>query len=205
MLWLVTFYTRLRLLVLVFSLTAIMAGCGGGVVILEGVTQDTANSVVLILGQNRIEADRVIRKDGTYNITVSSNNQIQALAILKANGQPEQAFTSLGEVFKKDGFISSPLEEQSRFIYALDQQISDMLSQFDGVISVHTDISLPAPSDNLWQTETVRPAASVLIKYKQGYRLDLYSNRIKQLVTNAVPGLTQDKVTVLTVPVSAIN
>jgi len=178
-----------------------LTACGAqsSTIIADNLNQDRANNVILILGENGIRANLNVNKDGSYSIGVSRGNQIKAISILKQNGQPQKNFTSLGEEFKKDGFISSPLEEQNRFIYALDQEISEMLSQLDGVISVNTQISLPAPSDNLWQADKSQPGASVLIRYKSGYRIDLYTNRIKKLVSNAVPGLSQDRVEVLTV------
>ncbi|MBP9743684.1 MAG: EscJ/YscJ/HrcJ family type III secretion inner membrane ring protein, partial [Burkholderiales bacterium] len=123
---------------------------------------------------------------------------IRALGILHMNGSPSQQYNTMGDVFKKDGFISSPLEEQGRFIYALQQQIEKMISQIDGVIDVECQVSLAPSTDNLWQNDQVKPAAAVFIKYKNGYRLDLYVNRIKQLVANSVPGLSPDRVEVLT-------
>ena len=189
------------ILILNCCLALILAGCdnNSNVMIANNVTMDIANNVILTLGQAGINANMQQEKGGNYNITVAKSDQVKALGLLKQNGQPQKSYTSLGEEFKKDGFISSPLEEQSRFIYALDQEISNMLSQLDGVISVNTQISLPAPSDNLWQSDKAQPGASVLIKYKSGFRADLYANRIKQLVSNAVPGLSQERVEVLTI------
>lgn len=168
-------------------------------ILVEHITQEAANNVIYILGTNNISAEKAIQKDGTYIVTITKSDQIKALGLLQNNGAPQKDFATFGEVFKKDSFISSPLEEQGRFLYALNQEISGMLSQIDGVISVKTEVSLPQVSDSLWQTEQAKPSASVLIKYKPGYRVYLYVNRIKQLVSNAVPGLTPDRVEVLTI------
>jgi len=178
--------------------TLVIVGCGNSnTVILENLDQDAANSVLVSLGENNINATRQRVKDGTYSITVNAGAQRRALEILQSNGMPTKNYTNLGIEFKKDSFISSPLEEQSRFIYALDDQVSAMVSEIDGVVSVSTQISLPPPNDNLLQTEEVHPAASVLIKFKDGYHLEMYTNRIKQLVANAVPGLMAANVVVL--------
>jgi len=168
-------------------------------ILVEHISQEAANNVIYILGTNNIVADKAVQKDGTYTVTINKADQIKALGLMQNNGAPQKDFASFGEVFKKDSFISSPLEEQGRFLYALSREISGMLSQIDGVISVKTEVSLPQVSDNLWQTEQAKPSASVLIKYKPGYRVYLYVNRIKQLVSNAVPGLTPDRVEVLTI------
>lgn len=178
----------------------IIAGCNNSkIVLLNQMSQDLANEIILQLGQSGIECSTQMQKDGTYALMINKSDQLNALAILQANGLPTQNYASMGDVFKKDSFISSPIEEQGRMTYALEQQISNMLSQIDGVINVKTQVSLPPPSDNLWQSAQISPAASVFIKYKNGYRLDLYTNRIKQLVANSVPGLTADKVEVLSV------
>ncbi len=176
----------------------IFASCGEGrVSVLSGVNQDSANEVVLILGNNNISVTQQVTKDGRYSIFVDANNKLAALNILHDNGLPHLGFTNMGEIFKKDSFISSPLEEHSRFLYALDQEISSMLSTLNGVVEVKTIVNLPMPNDNLWQSEQVPSSASVIIKYRQGERIDPYINRIKTLVSNAVPGLTTDRVTVV--------
>ena len=170
------------------------------IILVEGVTQDNANDILLLLGNANIKAQKEFnKKENTYQVLIPSDQQVTALRVLKNNGQPEKTFANLGQVFKKESFISSPLEEHSRFLYALDQEIQDMLSDVNGVISVKTKVSLPLPNDNLWQGEIPKPSASVMIKYKQGERVDLYINRIKSLVSNAVPGLTPDRVEIMTV------
>lgn len=176
-----------------------LVGCDGNyIVLVNGVNQSMANTIVLQLGENNISANKQQDKDLTFSVLVPKKDQVKALGILRINGTPGQQYSSLGEVFKKDGFISSPLEEQGRFIYALQQQIAKMISQIDGVIDVECQVSLAPSSDNLWQNDQVKPAAAVFIKYKNGYRLDLYVNRIKQLVANSVPGLSPERVEVLT-------
>ncbi len=176
-----------------------LCGCSGNyITLVDNVTQDTANMIILQLGQNDIPATKLQNKEKTFQVQVAKSNQLKALSVLNMNGSPSKQYNSIGEVFKKDSFISSPLEEQGRFIYALQQQIANMISQIDGVIDVECQVSLAPSSDNLWQNEQIKPAAAVFIKYKNGYRLDLYVNRIKQLVANSVPGLTSDRVEVLT-------
>lgn len=181
----------------------IFVGCSDSkIYLVRGLSQTNANAVTLLLEQNSIDTQEEILKDGTYNILIANKDKVLALKLLSQSGLPRSSFTSLGEEFKKDGFISSPMEEQSRYIFALQQEISNTILQINGVISVHTQISLPPPSDNLWQGSVVYPSASVLVKYMQGYRVDLYTNKLKSLITNAVPGLTTDKVSILMISVN---
>ena len=193
------FFPHLGKLLCIISIICLVA-CESdiNVKVASDVTQSAANDMVLLLGMNGIKVNKTTLKDGNYDLFVLHKDQLDALKLLKANGKPLKSFVSLGDVFKKDSFISSPLEEQGRFLYALDQEISSMLSQIDGVTVAITKVSLPSPTDSLWQNEVINPSAAVLIKYKYGYRVDLYANRIKKLVSDAVPGLTPDNVTVVT-------
>lgn len=181
-------------------------GCNTSqIIILSNLTQDDANNVVLTLGEQNITAQRIINKDGSYAISIPQDKQITALEILHNDGKPNQNFSNMGEIFKKDSFISSPLEEQARFIYALEQQISSQISQIDGVVSVSTQVSLPPANDSLWQNQTLNSSASVLVKYKENSHLQIYNNRIKQLVANAVPGLTLEHVELIMISIKDQN
>lgn len=184
----------------------ILVGCGDSqVAVLQGLDQNAANDVIVTLGANHIEAAKQVEKGGTYTILVASKNTTSALTTLYNNGLPNKPNTTLGDEFKKDGFISSPLEEQSRFIYALEAQISSMISLIDGVNNVSVQITLPQPDDNMLQTDDVKPSASVLIKFKPEYHLEVYTSRIRQLVANAVPGLTPDRVEILFISQEEVN
>lgn len=189
-------FLKVSLVVIAGSL--IVSCSGGSVMILDNLDQTEANNVILVLGRNNITAQKELDSKGeSYKIKVSANQEVAALKILHQDGEPNKRYTSLGDVFKKDSFISSPLEEQARYVYALEQQISSMISQIDGVVSVSAQVSLPPPSDNLWQNQEVKPSASVLIRYREGYHLKMYANRIRQLVANSVPGLDIDHVEVM--------
>jgi len=56
---------------------------------------------------------------------------------------------------------------------------------------------MPKPNDKLWQSEVPKPTASVLIIFKQGARIDLYTNKIKSLVSHSVEGLIPEQVEVV--------
>ncbi|MES2615022.1 MAG: hypothetical protein V4591_06375 [Bdellovibrionota bacterium] len=166
-------------------------------VLVQGLNQTDANTVILTLANNNVPATKRVDKDNSFSILVDPKNQILGLQVLSNFGEPIAKRTSMGEVFHKDGMISSPMEEFARYTYALDQDLESTLAQIDGITSVKVHVSLPMPSDNLWSSEAAKPGAAVFIKYRSGYRIDLLTNRIKLLVSKAVPGLTPDMVEIL--------
>ncbi len=165
-------------------------------ILIQNVSQENANSIILLLANNKIDGEKQVEKDGSFSILVDSKDQIKGLQILANSGEPQSKHTSMGEVFKKEGLISSPVEEFARYTYALDQDLEGTLSQIDGILVVKVHVSLPMPTDNLWSTDAPKPGAAVFIKYRAGYRIDLLTNRIKLLVSKAVPGLSPDMVEV---------
>lgn len=168
--------------------------------LLYNISQDNANRILFQLQQHGINAHKELQKDGSFNISVPNEKQTQALQILdNIGGGLTPEYTNLGSVFKKDGFISSPLEEHARLEYALDQEISAMLSEIGGVIVVKTEVGLPAPNDNLWQSSASEPTVAVLIKYRSGSEVTLYASKVKSLVSHSIPGLSVERVDVLMV------
>lgn len=193
----------MRLLKILFLLSFILWGCSSNEpkLLLNQLDQINANQVEVTLLNNGINSvTKQILKDGTFAIYVNASEFTSALNILNSYMIPSPAFSNFGEVFKKDSFISTPVEEHGRFIYALEQEISAMISKVNGVNSVKVIINIPQPSDNLWQDSQPKSSASVLIISQFGSRTDLYRQRIKELVTNAVPGISKSNVEVVIIP-----
>lgn len=101
---------------------------------------------------------------------------------------PERSRTSLGEIFKKEGVISTPLEERARYIYALSQELEATLSQIDGVIVARVHVVLP---ERIAPGEPVQPAsAAVFIKHTPALDPDSVRGRIQQMVASSIPGMS---------------
>src|SRR5207253_392127 len=66
-----------------------------------------------------------------------------SIAILKEAGLPKQEFQTMGQVFKKDGLVSSPMQERAQMIFALSQELSRTVSEIDGVLSARVHLVLP--------------------------------------------------------------
>ena len=117
-------------------------------------------------------------------------------------GLPHENYDSLGTVFKKEGFTSTPLEERARLIYGLSQELSRTISEIDGVVQARVHLTMPE-ADPL-SREAKPSAASVFVKYRTGFDLRSQTAAIKALVTNGIDGLTYERVSVVMVPAQAL-
>lgn len=174
---------KLLLLLPVFMLF----GCNDQVELNHGLTENDANEVAAELGRYHIEAEKRVSKEG-ITLLVDAPELNRAVHILDAAGLPRPARTNLGEVFQKNGVISTPLEERARYIYALSQEVEATLSQIDGVIVARVHVVLP---ERVAPGEPVQPAsAAVFIKYRPDLDPDVIEPRIRKMVASSLPGLT---------------
>lgn len=163
-----------------------LSGCNPLVVLNTGLTENDANDIIAELSHYKIAANKQIDKDGV-TILVDSDNIARSVQILNASGLPHKARTNLGEEFQKTGIISSPLEEQARYIYALSQELESTLSQIDGVVVARVNVVL---ATRVAPGEPIQPAsASVFIKHTAALDPDTIEPKIRQLVAASIPGL----------------
>lgn len=177
-----------RLLVVVCLL--LLAGCSDDVVLFGGLSEQESNEVIARLADEHIIAHKQMEKLGVSVVVVASDLN-RAVRVLDAAGLPHHARASLGDIFKKEGVISTPLEERARYIYALSQELESTLSQIDGVIVARVHVVLP---ERIAPGEPVQPAsAAVFIKYSSALLdPDSVRARIQQLVASSIPGMSQD-------------
>ncbi len=162
--------------------------------------QRHANQIVATLRQHGIPADRSAGKGDRLSVLVEESRFAEAVAVLNDNGLPKQEFATLGEVFKKDGLVSSPVQERAQMIFALSQELSRTVSEIDGVLSARVHLVLPE-NDPLRQ-QLVPSSASVFIRHHASVPMNDFVPQIKMLVANGVAGLSYDKVSVILVPVA---
>ena len=153
-----------------------------------------ANEMVALLQGAGIEARKEARDAGTYALTAQQEDFGRAIELLHANGLPRGSFESVGQVFKKEGFVSSPVEERARLTYALSQELANTLQTIDGVVVARVHLAVP-DKDPL--ADKAKPAsASVFIKHRPGRDLSGQIGQMKALVVNGVEGLPYENVTV---------
>jgi type III secretion protein J len=153
------------------------------------------------LQQRGIPAQRVAVKGGQYTVVVDKGRFAESIAILKEAGLPKQEFQNMGQIFKKDGLVSSPMQERAQMIFALSQELSRTVSEIDGVLSARVHLVLPE-NDPLRQ-QLVPSSASVFIRHRGNMPVGNLVPQVKMLVANGVAGLSYDKVSVVLVPVDS--
>ena len=173
-----------------------LAGCGDQDVYGQ-LREGEANEMVAALRQADISAEKRQSGDGEWSISVAREDFADAVRVLDANGLPEEDFATLGEIFAKEGFVSSPVEERARLIYGLSQELGHTVSEIDGVVQARVHLAIPE-ADPL--SDVAKPSsAAVFVKYQPGYDLPGLTGAIKSLVTNSIEGLSYDRVSVVMV------
>ena len=137
-------------------------------------------------------------KGGVVTLTVESGRVPDAITLLNAAGLPREKFANMGDLFKKEGLISSPSEERVRYIYGTTQELSRTLTGIDGVLSARVHVVLPN-NDPVASTAAKPASAAVMIRYAPGTAIEAAVPKIKELVVNSIEGLSYDRVSVVLV------
>lgn len=187
-----TFSTRLRAGLLAPLL--LLAACGAQVELVSDLPEPEANEVLSALLDANIRASKTLTKEGV-RLTVEQSQVARAITVMRSEGLPRERFARMGEVFRKEGMISSPLEERARYLWALSQELSNTVNQIDGVLRARVHVVLPERSSGA--DPAMPSSAAVFIKYKRGYNLDDSVAQVKRLVASSIPGLTSERVSVV--------
>lgn len=166
--------------------------------IYQGLSENQANTMLSVLLRHGIPAEKLSAKSG-FSIAVQENRIIQALEVLKENSLPREDFQNLGKVFSAEGMISSATEEQARLAFAISQELSDTFSRIDGVLTARVHVVLS--QTDLSTGNVTPPSAAVFLRHTPESQATRLIPHIRELTANAVPGLMQDKVSVMLVPV----
>src|SRR5690606_403027 len=139
-----------------------------------------ANKMLAVLLSEGIAAKRELQDDGLISVSVPDERFAEAVALLDDAGLPAQKFSSMGDVFKSNSLVASPVQERAQMIYALSEEISHTVSQIDGVLSARVHVVLP---DNDLLKRVISPSsASVLVRYEADTAIDELIPQIKTLV-----------------------
>ena len=178
---------------LVLVAVVALAGCGRED-LYTNVTESDANTMLGLLIARGISATKRPVKENLFAVAVPRDQFASAVDILKWYGIPKETFQGIGEMFPKTGLVSSPSEERIRFMHALAGNISEMLSNIDGVITAR--VILVLPSNDPYTNANNPASASVFLKIRPGFDTTTQIPQIKNLVMNSVEGLKYERVAV---------
>jgi type III secretion protein J len=185
---------------LALAALALLAGCSR-IDLYTNLHEQQANEVAAVLIAAQIDADKQLSENKLWSVRIDKPDLPRAMDVLDTAGYPRTSSLTMAEVFKKDGFISSPLEERARFISATAQELQQTISHMNGVVDARVHLAMPE-RDPL--TDAIVPAsASVFLKYGQNIKFDESGGmvNVKAIVRDAVEGLSPDRITVVAVPV----
>lgn len=179
------------------ALALLLAGCGRAD-LYSKLTEAQANDMIAVLQSAGIAANKQDGGEAGWTVSAAPGDFSRAIGVLRSQGLPREDFSSLGTVFKKEGFVSSPVEERARLNYGMSQELAHTISDIDGVVQARVHLALP---QNDPMADQQQPAsASVFIKYRPGANVDAQVGKVKALVVNSVEGLKYDNVSVETFP-----
>ncbi|MEZ5840542.1 MAG: type III secretion inner membrane ring lipoprotein SctJ [Hyphomicrobiales bacterium] len=197
--WRSDIVTRLTRLAAVVLVAGIVAGCKAE--LYTGLDERETNEMTAVLTNEGIGTSRERDKDGNYSLQVERGDFARAVSVLSAHGLPRQQFAGLGEIFNDEKLVSTPFEERARFMYALNQELANSLTQISGVVSSRVHIMMPETSPLDRQKAPAR--AAVFIYHNPGADMRRHVPLIKNLIVNSVDGLNYEDVTVALFPTDA--
>jgi type III secretion protein J len=186
---------------LAIAVLAVVTLCSCKSELYARVSERDANEILATLYGAGIHAAKNSRDEKSWSVQVEERDLQRALTLLNQHGLPHEQFSTTGELFKKEGLISTPSEERIRYIYAVSQELSNTLSQIDGVVAARVHPVIPA-NDPL--ATRIRPAsAAIFIKHRAGANLQAMSPAIKNLVMRSIEGLEYENISLTFVTAEA--
>lgn len=152
-----------------------------------------------VLLKNEVSSEKFVTRDGAFGIRVETEQIAEAVQVLKVCGFPKNEYKDIGLLFKKEGLISSPIEEKARYIHGLSQSLGETISQIDGVLIARVHIVIP--EENPFSGSIKPSAASIFIKHRSGSAFSDIKSKIKQIVSKSVEGLKYSQVAVALLPI----
>lgn len=188
---------RGSLLVLTAAMGLLLGACTKQTELFGELSDADANEAVMSLQSIGIAASKERSKDGV-RVFVPAASFEAAVQGLTARGLPREHRKLLGDVFRKEGMISTPFEDRVRYISALSQELEETIGKIDGVVVTRVHVVLPEQPE---PGQAMQPAsASVFVKYRPPFDVDAMIQPIRRLVLASVPGFsesTPDRVAVV--------
>lgn len=185
---------------ILISSVFLLCGCGKQIELYRDLGEQEANNVIAELDSKKISAKKNQGKGGV-TVLVDESDMSEAVRWLEKKGLPRAKRVNLGDIFRKEGVISTPLEERARYIHALSQELETTISHMQGVTFARVHVVLPeriAPGEPLQAA-----SASVFIQHQKNIDIDILIPSVQKLVSASLPGMAIEdsrKVVVVLLP-----
>ena len=133
-----------------------LAGCKAE--LYSDLSEREANEIIAALMEIGIPAAKDVGRGDGVTVIVDEGRFAEAISHLNARGLPSTRYESIGDVFQREGIVSSPVEERARYIYALSQELSRTVGEIDGVLSARIHVVLP-------ETDMLGPRLQTLLGF----------------------------------------
>lgn len=156
-----------------------------------------ANEIVAALRRANISAMR--EADGAnFRVTVPRSDFGRSVEILGRAGLPREQFRSIGEIFTGESLIVSPFEQKARLIFAVSQELTKTIKSISGVQTARVHVVMP--ETDLRTASPSRASASVVVMHRPKVDTSELTTKIRLIVANAVPELSERDVSVAFFP-----
>jgi type III secretion system YscJ/HrcJ family lipoprotein len=168
-----------------------LAGCNKEIV-RNQLTEDQANEISVALFSMKLSPSKEFH-DKAWQISVPRDDYAFALAIIQQYGLPRARYQSaICDQFKKDGMISSGMEDRGRSMCAKSHDLETALRSIDGVVWPSVSVNIPGRDPLAEKSE--KPTAYAFIKHKPNARIEV--DKIRQMVRDSLSGLQIENVSV---------
>lgn len=180
----------------------LLSACSKQIELYKDLNEQEANEIIAELDRKKIEAKKMPGKGGVVSVVIPEKDISAAVRWLERKGLPRPRRGNLGDIFRKEGVISTPLEERARYIHALSQELETTISHMRGVVFARVHVVLPeriAPGEPLQAA-----SASVFIQHEKNIDPDVLIPSVQKLVGASLPGMVSEdsrKVVVVLLPV----
>lgn len=175
----------------------LLGGCK--VELYRGLPEGEANQMLALLMLKQISADKQTEKGGSVALRVEKDQFINAVEVLRQNGFPRSQRLGIGDLFPSNQLVTSPTQERAKMVYLKEQQLETMLASIDGVILANVSIGQRMDENG---KPIADPSAAVLIKYSPEFNLANNEVQIKSLVSDSVPDIKPEAISVVMQPAS---
>ncbi|MFM1990964.1 MAG: type secretion protein [Pseudomonadota bacterium] len=182
--------------VAVIAVAIALFGCKSNVI--TGVAEYDANEAVSLLLSSGIRAEKVPVGEQGFDVVVQDSDFGRALSLMTDAGLPRERRASLGELFKREGLVSTAAEERIRYAFGLSQELERTIASIDGVASARVHVAMPS-ADPL-ATHRKPASASIFVRYREPAEPLEIGPLIRGIVIRAIEGLDAERVSIAFTP-----